>query len=220
MPSKTSFMAQSPRQTGINTFGIFLFVKFVNMQRPELHQHIITTAGNLFYVQGYNSTGINEIIEKCGIAKATLYGHFKSKEDICVAYLEQRHDAFMHSLKSFVGRKSRGKNQLLGIFDLLQDMYREENFQGCWALKTLGELSPDQKKILGVIQKQKKDLLLFLGEVVGENIPNLSRAEMEKTSGGLYLLYESAITESHLFKNDWPIYMAKSIAPSLFTELE
>lgn len=190
------------------------------MQRPELHQHIITTAGNLFYVQGYNSTGINEIIDKCSIAKATLYSHFKSKEDICVAYLEHRHGAFMDSLKGYVTRRKAGKNQLLAIFDLLQDMYREENFQGCWGLKTLGELSPKQKKILGVIQKQKKELLLYLGEVVGGNIPNLSKAETEKISGGLYLLYESAITESHLFKNDWPIYMAKSIAPSLFTSLE
>lgn len=190
------------------------------MQRPELHQHIITTAGNLFYVQGYNSTGINEIIDKCSIAKATLYSHFKSKEDICVAYLEHRHGAFMDSLKGYVTRRKAGKNQLLAIFDLLQDMYREENFQGCWGLKTLGEMSPKQKKILGVIQKQKKELLLYLGEVVGGNIPNLSKAETEKISGGLYLLYESAITESHLFKNDWPIYMAKSIAPSLFTSLE
>jgi len=190
------------------------------MQRPELHQHIITTAGNLFYVQGYNSTGINEIIDKCSIAKATLYSHFKSKEDICVAYLEHRHGAFMDSLKGYVTRRKAGKNQLLAIFDLLQDMYRDENFQGCWGLKTLGELSPEQKKILGVIQKQKKELLLYLGEVVGGNIPNLSKAETEKISGGLYLLYESAITESHLFKNDWPIYMAKSIAPSLFTSLE
>ncbi|RIV70874.1 TetR/AcrR family transcriptional regulator [Flagellimonas aequoris] len=190
------------------------------MQRPELHQHIITTAGNLFYSQGYNSTGINEIIDKSGIAKATLYGHFKSKEDICVAYLEQRHQAFMDSLKKYVERSKTGKNQLLAIFDLLQDMYREENFQGCWGLKTLGELSPNQKKILGVIQKQKKELLLYLGEVVGRNISNLSKAQTEKMSGGLYLLYESAITESHLFKNDWPIYMAKSIAPTFFAELE
>lgn len=190
------------------------------MQRPELHQHIIATAGNLFYSQGYHSTGINEIIDKSGIAKATLYGHFKSKEDICVAYLEQRHQAFMDSLKRYVERSKTGKNQLLAIFDLLQDMYREENFQGCWGLKTLGELSPNQKKILGVIQKQKKELLLYLGEVVGRNISNLSKAQTEKMSGGLYLLYESAITESHLFKNDWPIYMAKSIAPTFFAELE
>jgi hypothetical protein len=99
-------------------------------------------------------------------------------------------------------------------------MYRSENFQGCWGLKTLGELSPKQKKLLNILQKQKKELLLYLGEVVGDNISNLSKAETEKISGGLYLLYESAVTESHLFKNDWPIYMARGIAPLLFSERE
>jgi len=190
------------------------------MQRNELHEHIITSAGDLFYSQGYNSTGINEIIAKCDIAKATLYSHFKSKEDICVAYLNQRHSGFMNRLKSYVNQRQKGRNQLMAIFDLLRDMYLEENFQGCWGLKTLGELSPDQTTILNVIQQQKKELLLYLGEVVGDNISNLSKAETEKISGGLYLLYESAVTESHLFKNDWPIFMSKSIAPSLFKDVE
>ncbi|MDF0707062.1 TetR/AcrR family transcriptional regulator [Flagellimonas okinawensis] len=190
------------------------------MQRNELHEHIISSAGELFYSQGYNSTGVNEIINKCDIAKATLYSHFKSKEDICVAYLNQRHTDFMERLKNYVAQRQSGRNQLLAIFDLLRDLYLEENFQGCWSIKTLGELSPDQTKILKVIQQQKKELLLFLGEVVGDNISNLSRAETEKISGGLYLLYESAVMESHLFKNDWPIFMAKSIAPSLFADAE
>jgi len=192
----------------------------LSMHRNELHEHIITSAGDLFYSQGYNSTGINEIISKCDIAKATLYSHFKSKEDICIAYLNQRHSAFMDKLNNYVNQRADGKNQLLAIFDLLRDMYLEENFQGCWGLKTLGEISPDQTSILRVIQKQKKELLLYLGEVVGDNFANLSKAEMEKISSGLYLLYESAVTESHLFKNDWPIFMAKSIAPSLLKDLD
>ena len=190
------------------------------MQRNKLHEHIISSAGELFYSQGYNSTGVNEIISKCDIAKATLYSHFKSKEDICIAYLKQRHQSFLKSLKDYVNQRGKGMAQLLAIFDLLRDMYLEENFQGCWALKTLGELAPDQNKILEVIQLQKKELLLYLGEVVGDNISNLSKAETEKISGGLYLLYESAFTESHLFKNDWPIFMARSIAPSLFKDIE
>ncbi|MCK0161324.1 TetR/AcrR family transcriptional regulator [Allomuricauda sp. F6463D] len=190
------------------------------MHRNDLHEHIITSAGNLFYSQGYNSTGINEIISTCDIAKATLYSHFKSKEDICIAYLKQRHKFFMESLKAYVGERNESRPKLLAIFDLLRDMYMEENFQGCWNIKTLGELSPHQTKILGVIQKQKKELLLFLGEVVGNNISNLSKAEIEKISSGLYLLYESAVTESHLFKNDWPIFMARNIAPSLFVDMD
>lgn len=188
------------------------------MQRSELHRHIIATAGSLFYSQGYNSTGINEIIDRSGIAKATLYSHFKSKEDLCIAYLEDRQGAFMENLRRYTDRRKPGKNRLLAIFELLQDLYREEGFQGCWGLGTLGELSRGQNKILVVIQRQKKELLDYLGEVVDSNLPNLSRAEMEKISGGLYLLYESAITESHLFKNDWPIFTAKGLAPSLFAD--
>jgi AcrR family transcriptional regulator len=188
------------------------------MQRPNIKQHIITTASKLFYVNGYNATGINEIIAKSEIAKATLYHHFKSKEDICIAYLEQRHQKFLDSLKDFVSQQNKGRQQLVSIFDFLRNMYREGNFHGCWGIKTLGELPPKNKKILSVIQRQKKELLLFLGETVGDNIANISIAETEKISGGIYLLYESAITESHLHKNDWPIHLAKSIAPSLFAE--
>ncbi|WP_222982284.1 TetR/AcrR family transcriptional regulator [Flagellimonas meishanensis] len=186
------------------------------MRRPELHQHIISVAGNLFYTQGYNSTGINEIIDKCGIAKATLYSHFKSKEDLCIAYLEHRHETFIKDLGDYIGRRKSGRNQLLAVFDYLQELYRSEAFHGGWGLRVLGELSPKQTRILSVLQKQKKAFLLFLGEVVSQNISNVSKAEIEKISGGLYLLFEGAIMESHLFKNDWPIYLAKSIAPSLF----
>jgi AcrR family transcriptional regulator len=190
------------------------------MQKTNIKNHIVETANRLFYKNGYNSTGINEIIEKTGIAKATLYHHFKSKEAICVAYLDAKHQAFIKELTDYVKSKPLGKPQLLAIFDFLRDLYRKGEFYGCWAQKTLGELSPKDKKIHEVIQKQKKELLLFLGEVVGDNIAHVSKAETEKISGGLYLLYESAITESHLHQNDWPIHLARSIAPSLFVESE
>lgn len=188
------------------------------MQKTNIKDHIISVANELFYRNGYNSTGINEIIAKSNIAKATLYHHFKSKEAICIAYLESRHHRFMTDLNAFVASKPKGKGQLLAIFDLLRDMYRQGDFHGCWAQKILAELHPKDKKIRAIIQKQKKELLLFLGEVVGENIANVSKAETEKLSGGLYLLYESATTESHLHENDWPVHLAKSIAPSLFSE--
>ena len=190
------------------------------MQKPTLHEKIITTAGDLFHTNGYNSTGINEIISKCGIAKATLYSHFKSKEDICIAYLAQRHEEFMEKLKHYVDERNKGKGQLLAIFDYLTDFYREDTFFGCWALKTLGELSAKQERIFSTIQKHKKELLLYLGEVVIENAHNVSKAEVEKVSGGIYMLYDGAITEAYLHKNAWPIYLAKTIAPSFFSQLE
>lgn len=195
-----------------------LFVYFQGMGKINIKQIIINNAGELFYKNGYNATGINEIIAKSTIAKATLYHHFKSKEDICAAYLEQRHRTFMNELREFIIETSTSRQQLLGIFDYLRNLYRNGNFHGCWAIKALGELLPDNRKIRTIIQKQKKELLLLLGEIVGNNIANISKAETEKISGGIYLLYESAITESHLHKSDWPIHLAKSIAPSIFAD--
>lgn len=189
------------------------------MQKTNIKEHIVATASTLFYVNGYNATGINEIIAKSDIAKATLYHHFKSKESLCIAYLEKRHMDFMDELRSYVSGKIEGRQQLLAIFDYLRDLYRKGEFYGCWAGKTISELPPENEAIKAVIQKQKKELLLFLGEIVGDNLLNISKAETERISGGLYLLYESAIMESHLHQNDWPIHLAKSIAPSLFNDI-
>ena len=189
------------------------------MQKTNIKEHIVATASTLFYVNGYNATGINEIIAKSEIAKATLYHHFKSKESLCIAYLEKRHTDFVEELKPYVAEKIEGRQQLLAIFDYLRDLYRKGEFHGCWAGKTISELPPENTAIRTVIQKQKKELLLFLGEIVGDNLLNISKAETERISGGLYLLYESAIMETHLHQNDWPIHLAKSIAPSLFSDI-
>ena len=186
------------------------------MAKSDIKNHIIAVASKLFYTNGYNATGINEIITKSEIAKATLYHHFKSKEAICAAYLELRHQDFMSSLRTYVSERPQGRLQLLAIFDYLREIYRERNFYGCWAIKTFCELPPDNEHLSGVVQKQKKELLFFLGGVVDDNLKNLSLAETEKISGGLYMLYESAITESHLHQDDWPIHLARSIAPSLY----
>ena len=92
------------------------------MRKIELREHIIKIASDLFYTNGYNATGINEIIAKADIAKATLYSHFKSKDELCVAYLKSMHTNFMNGLDSFIKSKNEVTQQLLGIFDFLREL--------------------------------------------------------------------------------------------------
>ncbi len=190
------------------------------MSAPDIALHILKTAGSLFYRNGYHNTGINEIIKEAGIAKATLYNHFESKDAICIAYLEHRHRSFISALKAYAESRKIGKPALMAIFDYLIDVYRNGAFYGCWASRIYGELPQENRKIAEVIRQQKKYLLLFLEELVRRNFVNISKAEVEKISGGLYLLYESAMTESHVHKSDWPIYLAKNMAPSLFNGVQ
>ncbi|WP_299533322.1 TetR/AcrR family transcriptional regulator [Ulvibacterium sp.] len=185
------------------------------MKHSEIRQHIINTASDLFYANGYNNTGINEIIAKAGIAKATLYNHFRTKDDICIAYLKHKHSNFILALRSYIEEKPKGRLQLLGIFDFLKEFYREPSFNGCWCIRTIAEIPGDNVEIRNEIQNQKKELVFFLKEVVNDNIKNLSNAEAEKITNGLYLLYEGAVGESHLHQSDWPIYSARDVGAQL-----
>lgn len=58
-------------------------------------QLLIDTALSLFYKQGINSIGINEVLKVSGVAKRTLYSHFESKEALILAALDQRHQIFI-----------------------------------------------------------------------------------------------------------------------------
>ena len=46
-------------------------------------------ADELFYARGLRAVGIDEIIEKSGAAKATLYAHFPTKDDLITAFLRE-----------------------------------------------------------------------------------------------------------------------------------
>jgi len=185
------------------------------MKRAELREHIIKVASELFYANGYNTTGINEIIAKADIAKATLYSHFKSKDDLCVSYLQYMNTIFMDGLQNHINSKKEVKLQLLGIFDHLRTYYFDADFNGCWSINCMAETGSNNYKIQEEIKLQKNNLLAYLREVIQKNLPQNTNAETEKLSNAIYLLYEGAITESNLHNNDWPIFSARSTASQL-----
>ncbi|MEK6153004.1 TetR/AcrR family transcriptional regulator [Flavobacteriaceae bacterium 3-367] len=187
------------------------------MKRSEIRQHIVETASELFYAKGYNATGINEIIAEAGIAKATLYHHFRSKDAICIAYLKHKHHHFMHALTDFIRALPKGKGRILGVFDFLSEFYREPNFSGCWCIRTVAEIPADELQIRTEIQQQKKELLTFLREVILDNHTDVSKRAAKELAHSLYLLYEGAVSESHLHQNDWPIKSAKNIGAQLIS---
>lgn len=181
------------------------------MKHSEIRQKIIETASFLFYKNGYNSTGINEIISEAGIAKATLYSHFKSKEDICLSYLEFKNEAFLNDIGAYCESKPKGKSKLLAIFDFLLIFFLDKDFNGCWCLKTVSEIPMNNVRIRKEIQKQKSSFIQFISKLVNDNTGSLSNIEKKNLSNGIYLLYESALAESHLHQSDWPIKEAKTL---------
>ncbi|SHH56098.1 TetR/AcrR family transcriptional regulator [Flavobacterium defluvii] len=168
-------------------------------------ERILEKTFSLFHKQGYNSTGINQIIEESKVAKASFYQHFKSKEDLCVAFLNQRHDFWFSELLKFTSKTESSNSKVLASFDFLIYMNQKENFRGCSFLNILSEIPSDNIKILNVIQSHKNDLRNYFKEILKD----------ELLSDHLYLLFESCIVESQMFKSNELIEQSKKIIQTL-----
>ncbi len=181
------------------------------VKHSEIKNRIIETASILFYRNGYNATGINQIISEAGIAKATLYSHFKSKEDVCLAYLRFKDTNFIKDIAEFTSVKPKGKTQVLALFDFLELFFQTKSFNGCWCIKTISEIPLDNEIIRNEIQKQKNGFIQLISKLVTNNLGITKKGEINSLSRKIYLLYESAVGESHLHQADWPIKEAKNL---------
>src|SRR5258706_16012909 len=52
-------------------------------------QRLLETASALFYREGIRAIGVDTIVERSGVGKATLYRHFPTKDDLIATYLEE-----------------------------------------------------------------------------------------------------------------------------------
>lgn len=177
------------------------------MQKKKAKDRIIEVATRLFHQKGYNSTGINEVIAQAEVAKSTLYQHFKSKDALCVAFLEHRHTQWFARLQKVVNAQVATKAKLLGMFDFVMLMNKQENFRGCSFLNVLSEVSSEQQEIVEVIRSHKTDLQNYIVELAGE--------EWKVEAMHLYFLFESAIIESQLYKSQEPVLKIKQIVERL-----
>lgn len=168
-------------------------------------KRILETASNLFHQQGFNSTGVNQIINEANVAKASFYQHFKSKDNLCVEFLNARHEFWFSELLKFVAKSKNSKEKVLLAFDFIISMNEKENYRGCSFLNILSEISKEQKDILKVIQMHKTDLQIFFQKNIDD----------ELLSTHVYLLFESSIIESQLFRSNKIVYKSKSIIESL-----
>jgi len=168
-------------------------------------ERILDKAFILFHKQGYNSTGINQIIEEAKVAKASFYQHFKSKEDLCVAFLNQRHEYWFCELEKFASKEKNQKSKIEASFDFLIYMNEKENFRGCSFLNLLSEIPSDNTKVLSVIQNHKSDLRNYFRNFI----------ENELMADHIYLLFESCIIESQLFRSNDLIEQSKKIIKTL-----
>src|SRR4051795_11094109 len=100
-------------------------------KKASARERLLAAADELFYAEGVHTVGIDRIIERAGVAKASLYSSFGSKEELVRAYLENRHEIRRHRLLAGLERFANPRDRLLRAFGGLARRAATPGFRGC-----------------------------------------------------------------------------------------
>ena len=212
------------------------------MAGVSVKDRLLETAARLFYRQGYNLTGINQILAESDAAIGSLYKHYPSKVDLLIAYLEKANEIYFSSLKTFTDKYKKPEDKLLAFFDFHKEFQQEGDFLGCNFMKINAEIARQEPKVEAIVQTHKKNVQALLNEWVSAlpqfkpkapaktadhvRISNLPRtSEIPKTSDlaktaalltdTIYLLFEGAMIDTTIQRNLHLLNRAREIVKNL-----
>ncbi|MGQ0832052.1 MAG: TetR/AcrR family transcriptional regulator [Microthrixaceae bacterium] len=106
-------------------------------------EHVLEVAGRLFYAEGIRAVGVDRILAESGVAKATLYRHFRTKDDLVVAFIERRDELWRAWLAERVEALADDVfERPLVVFDAIAERVEAWGFRGCAFINTIAEF-PD-----------------------------------------------------------------------------
>ena len=172
-----------------------------------LREHILETAGNLFYEEGIHAVGIDRVIATAGIAKTSLYRYFSSKDALIKAYLEQRDAKFWPALEAALTKHDAApRSQLMGIIDWVAQLLERPTCYGCPFLLTISEFPepnhPARTVVIGHKQRLR-DRLETLAQAAQLQQPRVLAAQ-------LLIVIDGAFAERR--------YLDRDIVSSVFRE--
>ncbi len=163
----------------------------VTTQKPEsARDRILSAAAYLFCNAGYAATGVDTIIARAGTAKATLYKHFKSKDELIDAVLEAEGETwrrwFFARLATIQGP---ARTRILAVFDVLEDWFSDPNFYGCPFINAVAEFNSDNSQVRDAADKHKAYLITWLQA----NAMEMKAAEPLEVARHIAVLMDGAI---------------------------
>jgi AcrR family transcriptional regulator len=156
----------------------------------DARERILDSAYELFSRRSIRGVGVDEVIERAGVAKATLYRHFPAKDDLVIAFLERREQLWTREFVEAQARRrgSTPEEQLLAIFDIFDEWFRRDDFEACSFINVLLEMGSAHPA----------------GKASVEHLENI-RAVVRT------LAEEAALRELDSFARSWHILMKGSI---------
>ncbi|MEB3278366.1 MAG: TetR/AcrR family transcriptional regulator [Lyngbya sp.] len=180
--------------------------------RPCVRDRILAAASELFYKEGVQNVGIDRIIAESGVAKMSLYNHFKSKDALIAAWLQEQDHHWRCWFQAAVERlATTPEDRVLAIFDALQESFEEPDFRGCAFLNSAVELvNPDHPGYQVSLDHQQATFDYILSLVRAAKFPNA-----EELTQQLVILMIGATVVAMMGRNSKAAVQARQAAATL-----
>jgi AcrR family transcriptional regulator len=157
--------------------------------RSSARDRLLAAADELFYAEGVHAVGIDRVIERAGVAKASLYNVFGSKDELVKAYLTQRR---------------------VGIFDIVGRSAAAPGYRGCAFMKASAESLPG-----GGVEEVCDDTRAWIRGLFRELAAEAGAADPANLAAQFVVLYDGAVTGAQMDRNPSSVAVARSMAAAL-----
>jgi AcrR family transcriptional regulator len=155
--------------------------------RTSARERLLDAANDLFYAEGVQTVGIDRIIERAGVAKASLYNVFGSKEELVAAYLASRHDRTVGRLISVMDQVDEPRQKILAAFDYQAQQYQRPDFNGCAFVAATTEAPAD-----GLVEQAADRFRAWMRAMFTDLAEQAGAADPVSLGRQLHLLYDGA----------------------------
>lgn len=174
----------------------------------DARSRIVETAYRLFYEQGYQATGINQVIEESGVAKATFYHHFPAKDDLGLVYVQERLRRELAETEELVAACQGAREQFLAPMAILVHWLEATGYRGCPFQNIIHEFPDPKHPVHGEVERGKAKFLDLFRRLTRNLIQSSSLYRFlneEEVARTYMLLFEGAVIMAVIQRKTGPI---------------
>jgi AcrR family transcriptional regulator len=163
----------------------------------DLREKILETASDLFYRLGVRAVGVDLVVEKAGVAKTSLYRHFRTKDDLIAAFLEREDLDFWRTWDRVAAQHAKdAKAELDAQLGWIGERVGKQNYRGCPQINVAAEFPEADHPARKVAKAHKRELRRRL-KVIAER---LKVGATDELAGQLAVLINGAFVSTQLFE--------------------
>ena len=157
-------------------------------------ERILATATDLFISTGIRSVGVDRLIAESGVARATFFRHFPTKDDLVVAFLEARAADARQELTAIRNAPGGARALLAEIAAGSKQGMGSADFRGCEYINTAAEYCDPNHIVRVVVDRHRA----WVRDIMADSLTELAHPSPGATAEVLFTMRTGAIVASSL----------------------